>query len=158
MTFCMLKRGNRGRLEARELVVPAYTSLATQIRTHRDAQKEEHDRLKQRVLQYETMVEGGEGGDEGWMFEEGVDLEKVYNRPLTEGEKARLTALAARRRAERLKRGRGGGGGGGGRGAGGVGAGAGGGRGTGGGAGGGRGAVEKPPLQVFDRGFFNRSS
>lgn len=128
-------------------MVPDYTSLATTIRTHRDAAKEEHDRLKQRVLQYETMVEEGEGGDEGWMGAESVDLEKVYNRPLTEGEKARLTALAARRREQRSRRGRGGG----------VGSGAGGGGSTGGGAGGGRGSAQ-PPLQFYERGFFNRSS
>jgi hypothetical protein len=93
--FCMLKRGTKGRLEAREvrgalcfhagqarglkahvslsiyglcasvylclesdvcvyvlqLVVPAYTSLAAQIRSHRDAEREEAHVLKQRVLQ-----------------------------------------------------------------------------------------------------------
>lgn len=34
-----------------QLVVPAYTSMAAQIRSHRDAEREEQNVLKQRVLQ-----------------------------------------------------------------------------------------------------------
>lgn len=36
---------------AMQLVVPAYTSMAAQIRSHRDAEREEQNVLKQRVLQ-----------------------------------------------------------------------------------------------------------
>jgi hypothetical protein len=34
-----------------QLVVPAYTALAAQIKSHQDAQREEHNVLKQKVLQ-----------------------------------------------------------------------------------------------------------
>lgn len=39
-----------------QLVVPAYSSLAAQIRSHREKARAEHDALKQRVLQVGCVV------------------------------------------------------------------------------------------------------
>lgn len=49
MAFKLLKRGNRGKMEAQEVVVPASTSLAVQANRHEEASREENSIIKARV-------------------------------------------------------------------------------------------------------------
>lgn len=54
VSFQLLKRGNKGKLEAKELVVPSDTNLARAASKQDDAAMRERDVIKQRVLQYEA--------------------------------------------------------------------------------------------------------
>lgn len=49
MAFKLLKRGNRGKMEAQEVVVPASTSLAAQVNRNEEASREESSIIKARV-------------------------------------------------------------------------------------------------------------
>ncbi len=49
VAFKLLKRGNKGKMEAQEVVVPASTSLALQVNRHEEASREESSIIKARV-------------------------------------------------------------------------------------------------------------
>lgn len=49
MAFKVLKRGNKGRMEAQEMVVPASTSLGAQVSRNEEASREESSIIKARV-------------------------------------------------------------------------------------------------------------
>lgn len=49
MAFKLLKRGNKGKMEAQEVVVPATTSLAAQVNRNEEASREESSIIKARV-------------------------------------------------------------------------------------------------------------
>ncbi|CAN0367879.1 unnamed protein product, partial [Scytosiphon promiscuus] len=49
VAFKLLKRGNRGKMEAQEVVVPASTSLAAQVNRNEEASREESSIIKARV-------------------------------------------------------------------------------------------------------------
>lgn len=49
MAFKLLKRGNKGKMEAQEVVVPASTSLAAQVNRNEEASREESSIIKARV-------------------------------------------------------------------------------------------------------------
>lgn len=49
MAFKLLKRGNKGKMEAQEVVVPASTSLALQVNRNEEASREESSIIKARV-------------------------------------------------------------------------------------------------------------
>lgn len=54
ISFRVLKKGNKGKVEARELVVPVDTNLAMVATKQDDAKARERDVIKQRVLTYEA--------------------------------------------------------------------------------------------------------
>lgn len=49
VAFKLLKRGNKGKMEAQEVVVPASTSLAAQVSRNEEASREESSIIKARV-------------------------------------------------------------------------------------------------------------
>ena len=49
VAFKLLKRGNKGKMEAQEVVVPASTSLAAQVNRNEEASREESSIIKARV-------------------------------------------------------------------------------------------------------------
>lgn len=49
MSFKLLKRGHKGKMEAQEVVVPASTSLAAQVSRNEEASREEISIIKARV-------------------------------------------------------------------------------------------------------------
>lgn len=49
MAFKLLKRGNKGKMEAQEVVVPESTSLAAQVNRNEEASREESSIIKARV-------------------------------------------------------------------------------------------------------------
>lgn len=49
VSFKLLKRGNKGKMEAQEVVVPAATSLAAQVSRNEEANREESSIIKARV-------------------------------------------------------------------------------------------------------------
>eukprot|EP00752_Nemacystus_decipiens_P014194 g12623.t1 len=57
VAFKLLKRGNKGKMEAQEVVVPASTSLAAQVNRNEEASREESSIIKARVLAYEANIE-----------------------------------------------------------------------------------------------------
>lgn len=80
--FQLLKKGNKGKVEAKQLIVPKETNLAKQAERKDDEAARERDMLKARVLQYEAeSAEHGEGG--GNVYLEQTKLQFIRNRPLT---------------------------------------------------------------------------
>lgn len=61
VSFQVLKKGNKGKVEARELVVPVDTNLAMVATKLDDAKARERDEIKQRVLTYELQSAEAEG-------------------------------------------------------------------------------------------------
>lgn len=59
MAFKLLKRGNKGKMEAQEVVVPASTSLAAQVNRNEEASREESSIIKARVRERTTSHESG---------------------------------------------------------------------------------------------------
>lgn len=49
VSFKLLKRGNKGKMEVQEVVVPASTSLAAQVNRNEEASREESSIIKARV-------------------------------------------------------------------------------------------------------------
>lgn len=54
--FQVLRRGAKGRFEARELFVPSDSSLATQVQRNEEAQRREHDDLKANILRHASRM------------------------------------------------------------------------------------------------------
>ena len=80
--FQLLKRGNKGKVEAKEFVVPADTNLAVVATRNDDAAARERDEIKQRVLQYEAESAEAEltGGN---VYLEQSKLQVIRNKPLS---------------------------------------------------------------------------
>ena len=80
--FQLLKRGNKGKVEAKEFVVPTDTNLATVATRNDDAAARERDEIKQRVLQYEAESAEAEltGGN---VYLEQEKLQVIRNKPLS---------------------------------------------------------------------------
>lgn len=82
VTFQLLKKSNKGKVEAKQLIVPKDTNLAKQAEKNDDEAARERDMLKAHVLQYEAeSSEHGEGG--GNVYLEQTKLQLIRNRPLT---------------------------------------------------------------------------
>jgi len=79
MPFKFLKRGHKGRLEARQLVVPKTTNLAKVASKQDDKAARERNILKQRVLRYERSSEQASSGN---VYINQLSLPHVRNRPL----------------------------------------------------------------------------
>jgi len=80
VSFKLLKRGHRGRVEVRDLVVPAETNLARQAGRHDDEAARERDLLKARVLQYEAESSELYSGN---VYMDQTKLQVIRNRPLS---------------------------------------------------------------------------
>lgn len=80
--FQLLKRGNRGKVEAKEFVVPTDTNLAVVATRNDDAAARERNQIKQRVLQYEAESAEAEltGGN---VYLEQEKLQLIRNKPLS---------------------------------------------------------------------------
>jgi len=82
ISFQMLKRGNKGKVDAKEIVVPKDTNLAVAASKQDDKAARERDVIKQRVLQYEA--ESANAGDAGGnVYLEQEKLQIIRNRPLS---------------------------------------------------------------------------
>ena len=80
ITFQLLKKGNKGKVEAKQLVVPSDTNLAKHATKQDDEAAKERDILKARVLQYEAESAEGSGGN---VYLEQEKLQVIRNRPLS---------------------------------------------------------------------------
>ena len=80
--FQLLKRGNKGKVEAKEFVVPTDTNLAVVATRNDDAASRERYEIKQRVLQYEAESAEAEltGGN---VYLEQEKLQVIRNKPLS---------------------------------------------------------------------------
>lgn len=82
ISFQLLKKGNKGKMETRELIVPADTNLAKAASKQDDAAARERDMIKARVLQYEA--ESAEARNTGGnIYLEQEKLQVIRNRPLS---------------------------------------------------------------------------
>lgn len=85
VSFQVLKRGNKGKVEAKELVVPTSTNLATVASRQDDAAARERDVIKQRVLRYEEQsAEAAVSG--GNVYLEQKELQRNRNKTLSMAE------------------------------------------------------------------------
>jgi regulator of nonsense transcripts 2 len=82
ISFQLLKKGNKGKVEAKEILVPADTNLAMVASKQDDAAARERDEIKQRVLRYEAESAEAEysGGN---VYLEQEKLQIIRNRPLS---------------------------------------------------------------------------
>jgi regulator of nonsense transcripts 2 len=82
ITFQLLRKGNKGKMEAREIVVPTDTNLAHVATKQDDAAARERDMIKAKVLQYEAeSAESQHAG--GNVYLEQEKLQVIRNRPLS---------------------------------------------------------------------------
>ena len=82
IAFKLFKRGNKGKQEEVQLIVPKDTNLARRATKQDDAAAKERDLLKARVLQYEA--ESRESADAGGnVYLDESKLQVIRNRPLT---------------------------------------------------------------------------
>ena len=79
--FKLLKRGHKGRVEAKHIIVPRETNLARQATKQDDEAAREKEALKARVLQYE--VESAESQYSGNVYMDQTKLQVIRNRPLS---------------------------------------------------------------------------
>jgi len=82
VTFQLLKKGAKGKVEAKHLVVPKDTNLAKIASKHDDEADREHDIIKARVLQYEAESAEQEHSG-GNVYLEQTKLQIIRNRPLS---------------------------------------------------------------------------
>jgi len=82
ISFNLLKRGNKGKVEAKQLVVPADTNLAKVATKHDDEAARERDLVKAAVLRYEAeSAEHQHTG--GNLYLAQPQLQVIRNRPLS---------------------------------------------------------------------------
>ena len=82
ISFQVLRKGNKGKVEARELVVPVDTNLAMVATKQDDAKARERDEIKQRVLTYELQSAEAEGTG-GNVYLEQDKLQRNRNKALS---------------------------------------------------------------------------
>jgi regulator of nonsense transcripts 2 len=82
VSFQLLKKGNKGKMQVKQFVVPLDTNLAKRATKQDDDAAKERDLLKARVLQYEadSAEQGLSGGN---VYLEQDKLQFIRNRPLT---------------------------------------------------------------------------
>ena len=78
MAFKLIKRGNKGKVESKDLIVPSDTNLAKIASKHDDEAAKERDILKARVLQYEA--ESANQAFQGDVYMDQERLPQVRNR------------------------------------------------------------------------------
>lgn len=79
IAFKLLKKGNKGKMEEKQFLVPSSTTLAHRATKQDDEAAKERDFIKARVLQYEA--ESAESG--GNLYLDDSKLQVIRNRPLT---------------------------------------------------------------------------
>ena len=82
VAFQVLKKGSKGKVEARELVVPKDTNLAVVVSKNDDEAARERDEIKRRVLRYEAESAYAEESG-GNVYLEQEKLQVIRNRPLS---------------------------------------------------------------------------
>jgi len=82
VSFQVLKKGSKGKVEAKQIVVPKDTNLAKIASKHDYAADREHDIIKARVLQYEAESAEQEHSG-GNVYLEQTKLQFIRNRPLS---------------------------------------------------------------------------
>ncbi|CAN0053333.1 unnamed protein product, partial [Choristocarpus tenellus] len=84
--FKLIKRGNKGKLEAQQMVVPEDTSLGAQVHRNEEASREESHIIKARVLAYEANMEAMSMAEEFGGVPPPEDYQnfipQIYNAPL----------------------------------------------------------------------------
>ena len=79
MSFKLLKKGNKGKMEEKQFLVPTSTNLARRATKVDDEAVKEKEMIKARVLQYEA--ESADAGGNVYLDE--TKLQSIRNRPLT---------------------------------------------------------------------------
>lgn len=81
ISFQLLKKGHKGKVEAKKLIVPKDTNLAIRASKQDDAADREYDIIKARVLQYEaeSATQEASGGN---VYLEQTKLQVIRNRPV----------------------------------------------------------------------------
>jgi regulator of nonsense transcripts 2 len=81
INFQLLKKGNKGKVEAKKFVVPKDTNLAIRASKQDGAADREHDIIKARVLEYEaeSAIQEASGGN---VYLEQTKLQVIRNRPV----------------------------------------------------------------------------
>jgi regulator of nonsense transcripts 2 len=82
VSFQVLKKGNKGKMETRDLIVPKDTNLAVAATRQGDEAARERHAIKQRVLQYEADSAYAEESG-GNVYLEQEKLQVIRNRPLS---------------------------------------------------------------------------
>lgn len=104
VTFQLLKKGNKGKMEVKQLIVPVDTNLAKLATKQDDEAARERDLIKARVLRYEAESAESEyaGGN---VYLEQEKLQVIRNRPLSmeEIDKNFGTSGGNRRSADKSK-------------------------------------------------------
>jgi regulator of nonsense transcripts 2 len=82
ISFQLLKKGNKGKMEAKQFFVPTDTNLAQVATKQDDEAARERDMIKARVLQYEAdaAIANNAGGN---VYLEQEKLQVIRNRPLS---------------------------------------------------------------------------
>ena len=81
VAFKLLKKGNKGKMEEKQFLVPSSTNFAHRATKKDDEAAKERDLLKARVLQYEA--ESAELNAGGNLYLDDSKLQVIRNRPLT---------------------------------------------------------------------------
>ena len=82
ISFKLLKKGNKGKMEEKQFLVPSSTNLAHRATKQDDEAAKERDFIKARVLQYEA--ESSQLDDAGGnLYLDDSKLQVIRNRPLT---------------------------------------------------------------------------
>jgi regulator of nonsense transcripts 2 len=103
----LLKKGNKGKVEAKQLVVPDNTNLAIQALKQGEEEARERDILKARVLQYEQESSEQSSGN---VYISQEKLQVIRNRPLSMDDIDRNFGTTSGSREQLPRSGRGGGG------------------------------------------------
>jgi regulator of nonsense transcripts 2 len=82
ISFSLLKKGNKGKMEAKQFYVPKDTNLAAVATKQDDEAARERDMIKARVLQYEADSAEAEAAG-GSLYLEQTKLTVIRNRPLS---------------------------------------------------------------------------
>jgi regulator of nonsense transcripts 2 len=80
ISFSLLKKGNKGRMESKQFMVPKDTNLAAVATKQDDEAAKERDMIKARVLQYEADAAESEGGN---VYLDQQKITVIRNRPLS---------------------------------------------------------------------------
>ncbi|KAL3919395.1 MAG: hypothetical protein SGILL_003776, partial [Bacillariaceae sp.] len=80
ISFSLLKKGNKGKMESKQFMVPRDTNLATVATKQDDEAAKERDMIKARVLQYEADSAESMGGN---VYLEQQKVTVIRNRPLS---------------------------------------------------------------------------
>ncbi|KAL3922487.1 MAG: hypothetical protein SGILL_002183 [Bacillariaceae sp.] len=80
ISFSLLKKGNKGKMESKQFMVPKDTNLAAVATKQDDKAAKERDMIKARVLQYEADAAESEGGN---VYLDQTKITVIRNRPLS---------------------------------------------------------------------------